>query len=110
MGQHSAGPTTGVESPLRPATYLIRVEETLQVDEAEVLLGMAVVEGTETGTVLRGDVADASALVGTLRQIESLGCTVRDFSVVDADPQSPGREQPRLPQQRSAPTRSGRRP
>ena len=95
---------------MRPATYLIRVEETLQVDEAEVLLGMAVVEGTESGTVLRGDVADASALVGTLRQIESLGCTVRDFSVVDADSREPGTELPRLPQQRSAPTRSGRRP
>ena len=93
---------------MRPATYLIKVDETLQADEAEALLGLAVVEGDETGTVLRGVVADNSALVGTLREIESLGCTVRDFSVVDAD--SPEPEAPRLPQQRSAPTIRGRRP
>ena len=110
MGRHLVGPTTGVESPLRPATYLIRVDETLHADEAEELLGMAVVEGTETGTVLRGVVADNSALAGTLQQIESLGCTVRDFSVVEEESPESGPELPRIPQQRSAPTKSGRRP
>ena len=74
---------------MAPTTYEIRISGTLPEDVAEEF-GDVQVMATAVSTVLSGDLADQSALLGLLARLRALGLTVlevrRTLAVTEPDP------------------------
>lgn len=67
---------------MRPATYEVRIEGAFPLPTLAELDGMRLVGQGPAETLLRGVIADQSALLGLVRHIEDAGCVVRDLYVV----------------------------